>query len=209
MHVTQEDGVRSDCEGLAFKSMPILKKENDLFPLDLFDEQGPLANDDVGHWWALYTRSRREKELMRRLTAMQISFYSPVIEQQHRSPNGRLRTSYLPLFSNYVFLRGDETDRHSALTTGCVSRDIEVTSPERLIHDLRQIRELIELGTDLTPEAKIEPGAKVRVKTGILAGRVGTVIERRGQRRLLVSVDFLQKGASVELTSCDLERLDD
>ncbi len=187
--------------------MPILKKEHDLFPANLFDAEGPLSTD-VGQWWALYTRSRREKELVRRLSALEITFYCPIIEQQHRSPNGRLRTSYLPLFANYVFLRGDETDRHAALTTSCVSRDIEVPDPAALVRDLRQIRELIELGTDLSPEARIETGTKVRVKTGILTGRVGTVIERRGQRRLLVSVDFLQRGASVELTSCDLEILD-
>jgi len=186
--------------------MPILKRENDLFPSDLLDQDGPLSGS--GQWWALYTRSRREKDLMRRLTAMEIAFYSPVVEQQHRSPNGRLRTSYLPLFSNYVFLWGDETDRHAALTTGCVSRDIEVLDAEGLIRDLRQIRELIELGTDLTPESQIETGTKVRVKSGMLAGRVGTVIERRGQQRLLVAVDFLQQGASVELTSCDLETLE-
>ncbi len=201
-------GRRINCQAeVSINSMPILKKENDLFPADLFDDEGPLSSD-VGQWWALYTRSRREKELMRRLTAMEIAFYCPVIEQQHRSPNGRLRTSYLPLFSNYVFLRGDETARHAALTTACVSRDIEVTDPEGLVRDLRQIRELVELGTDLSPEARIETGTKVRVKSGMLAGRVGTVIERRGQRRLLVSVDFLQRGASVELTPCDLETLD-
>lgn len=187
--------------------MPILKKEADLFPANLLDDEGCLATHR-GQWWALYTRSRREKELMRRLTANGVSFYGPVIEHQHRSPNGRLRTSYLPLFSNYVFLYGDDKDRHTALTTGCVSRDIEVTEPESLVRDLRQIRELIELGTDLTPEAHIEAGAKVRVKSGMLTGQVGTVIERRGQRRLLVSVDFLQRGASVELKSCDLEPLD-
>ena len=125
-----------------------------------------------------------------------------------KATNGRLRTSYLPLFANYVFLHGSDEDRYAALTTGCVSRDLEVKDAERLVHDLRQIQQLIEVGTDLTPEARIETGTVVRVKTGILAGRVGTVIERRGQRRLLVAVDFLQKGASVELTSCDLEMLD-
>ncbi len=187
--------------------MPILKKENDIYPDDLLVDEGPVS-DDVGRWWALYTRSRREKALMRRLTRMKVAFYCPVIEQQHRSPNGRLRTSYIPLFSNYVFLRGDEEDRYAALTTGCISRDLEVTDADRLVNDLRQIHDLIELGADLTPESLIEVGTRVRVKTGLFANRVGTVIERRGQRRLLVAVDFLQRGASVELTPCDLENLD-
>ncbi|MGE0375468.1 MAG: transcription termination/antitermination NusG family protein [Planctomycetaceae bacterium] len=187
--------------------MPILKKEIDQFPDDLLALRGPTAGD-VGRWWALYTRSRREKDLMRRLVKLQIAFYCPVIEHQHRSPQGRLRTSYIPLFSNYVFLRGDEEDRHAALTTSCISRDLEVKDPQRLVEDLRQIRDLIARGIDLTPEARIEPGTRVRVKAGALAGQVGTVIERRGQKRLLVAVDFLQQGASVELTPCDLETLD-
>lgn len=187
--------------------MPILKQEPDIYPANLLADDGPLAVD-AGQWWALYTRSRREKDLMRRLTAMNIAFYCPIVEQQHRSPNGRLRTSYIPLFANYVFLHGTEQDRYAALTTGCISRNIAVTDPERLVQDLRQIRDLIDLGVDLTPEARIDAGARVRVKTGVLAGQVGTVIERRGQKRLLVAVDFLQQGASVELTSCDLEPLD-
>lgn len=187
--------------------MPILKREIDHFPANLLEADGILAHSP-GRWWALYTRSRREKDLMRRLQAQKIAFYCPIVEQQHRSPNGRLRTSYIPLFANYVFLRGDEQDRYNALTTGCISRDIEVPDPERLVRDLRQVHDLIDLGTDLTPEARIDTGARVRVKTGVLTGQVGTVIERRGQRRLLVAVDFLQQGASVELTSCDLEPFD-
>ncbi|MBX3439267.1 MAG: UpxY family transcription antiterminator [Planctomycetaceae bacterium] len=186
--------------------MPILKKEIDRYPDDLLADPEMTAGE-CGRWWALYTRSRREKELMRRLIKLGIAFYCPVIEQQHRSPNGRLRTSHIPLFSNYVFLRGDENDRYAALTTSCISRDIEVPDPERLVHDLCKINTLIAAGRDLTPEARIETGTRVRVKTGALAGQVGTVIERRGQRRLLVAVDFLQQGASAELTSCDLEIL--
>ncbi len=187
--------------------MPILKKENDIYPDDLLVDEGPVSANG-GRWWALYTRSRREKALMRRLTQMQVAFYCPVIEQQHRSPSGRLRTSYIPLFSNYVFLRGDDEDRYAALTTGCISRDLEVTDADRLVNDLRQIHDLIQLGADLTLESQIEVGTRVRVKTGLFANRVGTVVERRGQRRLLVAVDFLQQGASVELTPCDLENLD-
>lgn len=207
MPVTQEDGVCAKGTGQSDVEMPILKQENDLYPPDLLEDDGPLA-DSTGSWWALYTRSRREKDLMRRLTTRQIAFYSPIIETQHRSPNGRLRTSFQPLFSNYVFLHGTEEDRYTALTTGCISRDLQVTDTDRLVDDLRQIHELIAVGVDLTPEARIEPGARVLVKTGPLSGQVGTVIERRGQRRLLVAVDFLQQGASVELKSCDLEALD-
>ena len=182
--------------------MPILKQEIDHYPPDLFERD--LAGSK---WWALYTLSRREKDLMRRLVKLEVSFYGPVVEVQHRSPNGRLRKVFQPLFSNYVFLCGTEDDRYQAVCTGCVSRDLEVREPERLIKDLRNIHELIESGVELSPEPDVPIGARVRVTSGALEDREGIVIERRGQSRLLVAVDFLQQGASVELEGFEVEPL--
>ena len=54
----------------------------------------------------MYTMARREKKLMRQLIEEKIAFYAPVIERRYRSPNGRLRKSYEPLFANYVFVCG-------------------------------------------------------------------------------------------------------
>jgi len=187
--------------------MPILAKEQDLFPPDLLDRF--LAGDLEGHrWWALYTRSRCEKELMRRLEAMDIGFYSPVVSRRHRSPAGRIRTSYVPLFANYVFLCGTDFHRYQSLTTNCVSRVIAVPDGLQLAEDLRQIQHLIELGHPLTPEARLQEGTRVRVRSGPFLGFEGTVIRRENVSRLLVVVKFMEKGASVVLEDCELERLD-
>lgn len=186
--------------------MPILKKEQDLHPLDLF-ESGGWSDAEDRRWWALYTRSRREKDLMRRLRKRDIAFYGPMVEKRHRSPSGRLRTSYVPLFSNYVFLCGGSDDRYEAMCTGCVSRDLEVTDVDALVHDLKQIHDLICTGVEVTPEPEVPIGAPVRVVSGALAGREGIVIERRGNHRLLVAVDFLRQGASAELKDCDIRPL--
>ena len=184
--------------------MPILKKETDVFPADLL-ENSELLEDDTRHWWALYTMSRQENELMRRLVKQQIAFFAPVIPREYRSPAGRLRTSYIPLFSNYVFINGSDEDRYNAVSTGCVSRCLEVTEGEQLAADLRRVKLLINGGTDLTPEAKILPGDFVRVRSGSMEGLIGTVVERRGEKRLLVAVNFLQQGASIELRDVDVE----
>lgn len=184
--------------------MPILKKEIDVFPANLL-EDSELLEDENRHWWALYTMSRQEKELMRRLVKQQIAFYAPIIPREYRSPAGRLRTSYIPLFSNYVFINGSDEDRYNAVATGCVSRCLEVVEGEQLATDLRQVQMLINGGTDLTPEAQILPGDVVRVRSGSMAGLIGQVVERRGEKRLLVAVNFLQAGASVELRDVDVE----
>ena len=187
-------------------NMPILSHEPDIYPERLFDSLDEDMPEDA-EWWALYTLSRREKQLVRLLRSQRIRHYCPTIEKTHRSPNGRLRKSYIPLFSNYVFLLGSELDRYTAKTTNCVSREIAIHDPQQLVFDLQQIHKLVLAGCQLTPESQIESGTRVRVKSGVLKGREGCVISRRGERRLLVSVDFLQKGASVLLDDVDLESI--
>ncbi len=186
--------------------MPILAAETDLFPIDLLDRDDWSQNSEF-QWWALYTRSRREKELMRRLRALEIPFFGPTIEKRGRTPQGRIRKSFIPLFTNYVFLYGDGAQRYAALTTNCVSRDIQVVDGAQLASDLRQLRQILQSGSPVCAESQLEPGAQVRVRSGPLAGQEGTVLRRRGETRLLVAVRFLQQGASVQIDECDLERL--
>ena len=187
--------------------MPILTRETDLYPEDLLERE-----EDTGstreQWCAMYTRSRCEKQLMRELLKLDVPFYSPTIPRRYRSPAGRLRVSYELLFSNYVFIYGDEYQRHAAETTKCVSRWLPVQDGRQLRENLRSIQRLIEMGRPLTPEARLLPGDRVRVRSGAFAGFEGVVIRRHGQVRLLVVVDFMLQGASVLLDDCQLESLD-
>jgi len=185
--------------------MPILAQEPDLFPAHLLDKSELAPGQG---WWVLYTMSRREKELMRRLLAAGIGFYAPLVKHRKRSLDGRVRSSYLPLFPGYVFLCGDDDQRRAALATNCVSRCLAVSDSGRLVSDLRQIHRLIEANVPLTPEARLEAGQRIRVCSGSLAGLEGTVIKRHGQQRLLVAVEFLQQGASVQIEDCGVERID-
>jgi transcriptional antiterminator RfaH len=183
--------------------MPILPGEPDIFPAELFDG----ALEGPGQWWVMYTMARREKELMRRLRGLGIAFYAPLISKRTRSPSGRVRESFVPLFASYVFVQGNEQDRYQALTTNCVSRCLSVPDGAQLVHDLRQIRQLITLGAPLTVEARIEPGRRVRVRSGPMSGIEGTVLKRRGKDWLVVAVEFLQQGASVLLEDFQVEPL--
>ena len=187
-------------------TMPILKKENDIFPPELLDDDALLA-DPEKCWWCIYTMSRREKELMRQLENRQIAFYGPVVAKRYRSHSGRLRTSFIPLFTNYVFLFGSEDDRRSALTSNCISKCTEVKDGRRLVADLRQIKSILDAEVPVTAEARLEPGNPVRVKNGPFLGYEGTVIRREGKTRLLLSIHFLEQGVSIELDEALLEPL--
>ena len=185
--------------------MTILAKEVDLFPSDLLERVAMEIGTSESRWFALYTLSRREKQLMRKLVGLNVPFYGPVVERRYRSPNGRVRTSYQPLFANYVFIYGHPADRRASLTTNCVARCYDVEDGRQLVHDLQSIQRLIQIGRPLTPETCLARRDRVRVKSGIFAGFEGTILRRDKETRLLVSVNFTQQGASVELDDCQLE----
>ncbi len=187
--------------------MPILPKEPDVYPPDLLERAGADEPCEAT-WWGLYTLARREKELMRRLRAMHVPFYCPLVPRRSRTPKGRICVSHVPLFASYVFLYGNHDDRRQALSTNCVARCLPVVDASQLIHDLRQIHQLIESGAPILPESRLHAGMRVRIRSGVLAGLEGVVIRRQGEERLLVSVSFLQRGASALLEDCQVERID-
>ena len=181
--------------------MPILLAEPDCYPPDLLERA-----DCVEHaWWLLYTKSRQEKQLMRHLRELDLTHYAPQITQRNRSPAGRIRTSYVPLFNNYVFLRGDDESRYLAICTGCVLKATEITELESFVSDVRQIRDLINMGVPMALESKLEAGQQVRVRNGAFKGYEGVILRREQETRLLVSVRFMEQGVSVKLDDCQLE----
>ena len=144
---------------------------------------------------------------MRRLLAKEIPFYGPMVTKSGRSASGRHRQSFLPLFPGYIFVYATELQRYDAITTNCVSRCIRVRDGLRLTNDLRQFHHLIQINAPLTPEDRMQPGLRVRVRRGRLEGVEGTILRREGQLRLLVSVDFLQRGASLIIDDMDVEAI--
>lgn len=182
-------------------NMPILPKEPDIYPEALLDD--PLAVEDT--WWLLYTRSRQEKALLRYLRQHEIPHYAPMIPQRYRSPAGRIRESFVPLFSTYVFLRGGNEERYQAVCSGNVMKADEIVQVDDLVQDLTQIRDLIAMDVPMSLESRIEAGDRVRIKNGHFAGYEGLVERRENETVLLISVRFMEQGVSVRLDDCQVE----
>lgn len=186
--------------------MPILRPEPATYPptllTDLASDSSPGKADDeledARGWWAVYTRSRQEKTLARKLYARQVPFYLPLVPRDHLY-RGRKVKSYVPLFHGYLFMLGAEDKRITTLATNCVSRMLRVDDPTPFFRDLLNIHQLIESGARMTVEPRLQSGRKVRVRGGAFKGLEGVVIERRGKSRLLVVVDYIQQGVSMAI----------
>lgn len=172
--------------------MPILRKESDFFPANLFEiplEEAP--------WQIAHVRSRQEKAVARLLLDAGKPFYLPQIEQKSRR-NGRTFVSHLPLFPGYIFLRAVDGLRQALWRTSAIVQVIDVPDQAQLQDELLQIRKLQESGAILTPQVELVPGDTVQINEGAFAGYSGMVVEERGSLRLIVSVSILKKSVAVE-----------
>jgi transcription antitermination factor NusG len=186
--------------------MPILEAEVSVFPEDLLSES-PITFDATSsdrRWWAVYTKSRQEKALARHLIGHQVPFYLPLIPKDNIIRNRRV-TSHVPLFSGYIFLFGSDEERLTTLTTNRISRILPVGDQDQLRYDLSNVQALISRNAPLAIERRLTPGDQVRIKTGSLRGLEGVVVKRHGKTRLLVAVNYLQQGVSVEIDDCAVE----
>src|ERR1051326_3002143 len=171
--------------------MPLLRKEAEIFPEDLFDG---VAQP----WWVAHVRARHEKMLARELLDRAVPFYVPQIEQEKRR-GGRTFRSFLPLFSGYVFFCGADGARGVVRRRPAVVSVLDVEDQELLTSELAQIRKLQLAGASLRPYVEYVPGDVVRVREGAFAGYKGVVVRTKGTQRLIVQVSTLRQLVAVEL----------
>ncbi len=179
--------------------MPILRKDADINPPDLLGSRS--LEFPSRRWYALYTKPRQEKVLLRRLLKGGKSFCGLLIPNTSRMPAGRMKTSYEPLFPGYVFLQGTHEDRYDAVCSGCVLQVLDVYDGESLRADLKQIHDAICNGFHVTRAESIQNGQKVKVLAGPLAGQTGILLHKKGKCRLVLSLAFIQQSAVVEIDS--------
>lgn len=170
--------------------MPILKREPDLFPANIFELSEP--------WWVAHLRSRQEKLFARHLAQRGIAYYLPQAEKRVRRSN-RTFTSYIPLFPGYVFFRGEKADTAVALRTNVVVKILTPYDQATIQDELRQIHDLQLLNGRLTPHPHLHTGDAVVITEGVFAGFRGVIIKERSTERLVVSVSFIRQSVSVEI----------
>jgi hypothetical protein len=181
--------------------MPILAPEPALFPDNLFDASP--ADVAERRWSVIHTRPRQEKSLARHLYERNIAFYLPLHASRVRVRK-QIVYSYNPLFASYLFLFANPDDRMVALGTRRIAAALEVSDQAKLWNDLRQVHRLTGLGLAVTAEDRLAPGTPVQIREGPLMGLRGLIVKSLSGNRFIVTVDFIQRGASVVLSDAVL-----
>jgi len=162
----------------------------------------------VSSWHALYTRHQHEKIVAEALSCKGFEVFLPQYRTAHQWRD-RKKELLLPLFPNYVFIRGGlermlilvtTPGIHWLLSWGGRPADIP-------LQEIEAVRRLVESSLQIEPHPFLRFGDRVRIKSGPLEGIEGILVRRVRGFRLVLSVEMLSKSAAVEVDVSIVERL--
>ena len=105
----------------------------------------------------------------------------------------------MPLFSGYLFFKGDVTARYEAFKSNHIARVIEVDDQNKLSFELKQIERAINGRIPFYPFSKLKTGQQVRVKSGPLEGVEGKILHKKGKDRLILNVTMISQAVAIDI----------
>lgn len=157
-------------------------------------------------WYAAYTSANHEKRVAEQLRARGVEHFLPSYTSVRRWKDRRV-TLQLPLFPGYVFVHMAFHDRLRVLQIAGLARLVgfggtPTPLPQEEIDALR--RGLVS-GVPAEPHPYLVVGRRVRVKQGPLAGLEGILLRWKGNWRVVVSLDLIQRSVAVDVDVSALE----
>jgi transcription antitermination factor NusG len=161
----------------------------------------------TGEWFVLHTKSRQEKLLAADLAARDLGVFLPLVP--HQRVHGRRKVTVdLPMFPGYVFLRGNRDDTFTADRTRRIAQIISVADQLRLDWELRNIHMAMAFAAPLDPYPHLTEGIRVAVRSGPFRGLQGLIERRVRPERLILQVDMLGRGMSLEIDASLLDPIE-
>jgi transcription termination/antitermination protein NusG len=151
-------------------------------------------------WFAIQTYPRHEKSVCGQLTTKGLENYLPLVTRIHQWSDRRKQVE-MPLFSGYAFV-------HIPPSPECRVQVLQVAGVLGFVGAGRQglpipdrqieyIRTLLQNKISLDPYPFLKIGQRVRIRGGSLDGIEGILVRRNGMKRLIISVETLERSLSV------------
>lgn len=160
-------------------------------------------------WYAVYTIVRHEKTVKRSIEKRGIETFLPLREVVSQWTD-RKKLVQLPLFPGYLFVRlypGDSQSIFQVLNTRGVVRILSANGrlqpvPERQIDS---VKNLTGSNVHYDPHPHLVSGSEVVVMNGPLRGISGRVLDKKGDNRLIISIDIIKRSVAVKVDAADVE----
>ena len=155
-------------------------------------------------WIVVNTHPHREPLAIENLERQQFEAYCPMIAKR-RTHARRTETVLRPLFPGYLFVRGDaQLLRWRPILSTYGVRRIAQTGEQPSFIDNEFIATLKAREIDgaiVRPHTPYQVGQKVSIVTGAFDGLVATIIEMDEKDRLLVLLNFMNRGVQLRVPS--------
>ena len=168
----------------------------------------PKPNSQL-HWYAVTTRSRHEKAVAEQLWQKDVECFLPLQEVLSKWKD-RYKKVQFPLFPGYLFVHVPIQERRlDILKVPSVVRIIGFEGqPTSIPEDqLEFLKRLVFSTLPYDPYPYLEAGDSVEVIRGPLTGLRGTLLEKKGIYRFILSIDLIQQAVSCEVDACDVIKI--
>lgn len=154
----------------------------------------------------------REKQVDAFLRGRGIRSYLPLVTRM-RQWHDRKKKLHQPLFPGYVFARVSPRSLEAVLAAPGVATVVRmagrpVAIAEADIENIARFARALTAAGAEPARATLEVGQRARIVAGAFEGVRGVVVARRGDARVLVGLESLGTGFSVDVPVCSLELLD-
>jgi transcription antitermination factor NusG len=170
----------------------------------------PVIPDDVltgtgVSWFAVWTRSRHESRVVSQLEGKGVEAFLPTITRWSRWKDRKKRIDW-PLFPGYCFVRIHPADSLPVLKCAGVVKLISFEGRPAPIPawQVEDVRTLVTSDLKCDPCPLITEGDAVTIVSGPLRGVRGRLVRKNAKARLVLNVDLIGQGVSVEVDAADV-----
>jgi transcription antitermination factor NusG len=168
----------------------------------------PHIESDNKSWFALYTRSRAEKQVYELLLSAGIDTYLPLVRTL-KQWSDRKKWVEEPLFRSYIFVFISQAEYYDVLNIPGTVRYVTFEGKAVPIppQQIEAIRQFIKTGYQL-PDAEIDlpPGSKIDIIAGPMKGISGELLEVMGKTKVRIEIDGLGQSVYVEIPASHIRK---
>ena len=165
---------------------------------------------EMKRWYAVYTHSRAEKQVLERLTLEGIEAYLP-LQKKLKYWSDRKKWVEEPLFRSYIFVNiNPDKDYFKVLNSYGVVCFIRFENKLAAIpeNQIAAIKSLLNSGLtyEITNEV-YEPGDHMQIVYGDMKGYSGHLIDYRGKYNVLLEIENIRQNIVLNIPAEHLKKI--